>query len=111
MYGAFSPIVPDSDSVQNNGKLCWTDLGYAERFIASINADSVFFSCKGLSENGILTDVSESEISIREVMRSHADHSYFLCDGSKLGAKYAFTLCHAREITEILCDVPLPHFE
>lgn len=84
---------------------------YAERFIASINADSVFFSCKGLSENGILTDVSESEISIREVMRSHSDHSYFLCDGSKLGAKYAFTLCHAREITEILCDVPLPHFE
>lgn len=84
---------------------------YAERFIASINADSVFFSCKGLSESGVLTDVAESEISMRHVMRSHAANSYFLCDASKIGTTYAFTLCHAREVTEILCDVPLPHFD
>lgn len=80
----------------------------AERFISSINANSVFFSCKGLSERGLLTDVSELEIAIRDVMIRHADHRYLLCDSTKLGAKYAFTLCRAQDLTEILCDKPLP---
>lgn len=83
---------------------------YAERFIGSINATSVFFSCKGLSQQGVLTDVSEAEIAIRQAMLEHADRRYFLCDSSKLGHKYAFTLCHAQELTEILCDQPLPEF-
>lgn len=84
---------------------------YAERFISSINATSMFFSCKGLSEQGALTDVSETEIAIRQAMLAHADKCYFLCDSSKVGQKYAFTLCHARELTEILCDQPLAVFE
>lgn len=83
---------------------------YAERFIASINATSVFFSCKGLSEDGILTDVSEAEIAIRDVMLKHAENRYLLCDSSKAGAKYAFTLCHARDLTAVLCDRDLPQY-
>lgn len=84
---------------------------YAERFISSINATSVFFSCKGLSEQGLLTDVSEAEIAIRQVMLFHADRRYFLCDRSKIGQKYAFTLCHANDLTDILSDVTIPSFE
>lgn len=84
---------------------------YAEKFISSINATSVFFSCKGLSLQGTLTDVSESEIAIRQAMLSHAETSYLLCDSSKVGQKYAFTLCHALELTGILCDQALPYFE
>jgi DeoR/GlpR family transcriptional regulator of sugar metabolism len=83
---------------------------YAERFIASINADSVFFSCKGLSERGNLTDVSEIEIAIRDVMLRHTKAQYLLCDSSKLGQTYAFTLCHADNLTKILCDKELPQF-
>ena len=84
---------------------------YAERFIRSINATSMFFSCKGLSEQGILTDVSETEIAIRQAMLAHADKAYLLCDSSKVGQKYAFTLCCVRDLTEILCDKPLPQFD
>lgn len=83
---------------------------YAERFIASINATSMFFSCKGLSNQGVLTDVSETEIAIRQAMLAHAENSYLLCDASKVGQKYAFTLCHAKDLTEILCDKELPSF-
>ena len=83
---------------------------YAERFIASINATSMFFSCKGLSNQGALTDVSETEIAIRQAMLAHAENSYLLCDASKVGQKYAFTLCHAKDLTEILCDKELPSF-
>lgn len=83
---------------------------YAERFLSSVNADSVFFSCKGLSGDGYLTDVSEDEISMRTVMLRQAANSYFLCDSSKLNTRCSFTLCHAGEITAILCDAPLPDF-
>ena len=83
---------------------------YAEKFISSINATSVFFSCKGLSDKGALTDVSELEISIRQAMLAHADNRYLLCDSSKVGQKYAFTLCQAEELTQVLCDQPLPNY-
>ena len=83
---------------------------YAEDFLRSIHADSLFFSCKGLSEDGILTDVSESEISIRKVMIKQAKKSYFLCDSSKLESTYTFKLCNARNVTDIICDKPLPDF-
>lgn len=84
---------------------------WAERFIGGINANSVFFSCKGLSQQGMLTDVSEVEISIRQIMLQQAQNRYLLCDSSKVGQKYAFTLCHARELTEIICNKELPVFE
>ena len=82
----------------------------AEKFIAGINADSLFFSCKGLSDAGFLTDVSEDEISIRTVMLRQANQHFFLCDSSKLHSSYTFSLCHAMEITKILCNTALPEF-
>lgn len=83
---------------------------YAERFISSIHATSMFFSCKGLSPQGVLTDVSELEIAMRQVMLAHAQKRYLLCDSSKVGQTYAFTLCQAEELTQILCDKPLTKF-
>lgn len=83
---------------------------HAERFIASVNADSLFFSCKGVSSAGYLTDVSADEISMRSVMLRQARQSFLLCDSSKLESSYTFTLCHSSELTGILCDIPLPQF-
>jgi len=83
---------------------------YAEDFLETIHADALFFSCKGLSEDGILTDVSESEISMRKQMMKHANKIYFLCDSTKLGETYTFRLCEAKDITEIICDKELPDF-
>lgn len=84
---------------------------YAERFLASVNADSLFFSCKGLSPTGAITDVSEDEISMRHAMMRQARQSFFLCDSSKLGNGCTFTLCNAADVTAILCDAPLPEFK
>lgn len=83
---------------------------YAERFLENVNADSVFFSCKGLSDCGFITDVSEDEISLRSVMLRQARNSYFLCDDSKLGTSCTFTLCHASDMTKVICNVPLKDF-
>ena len=76
----------------------------AETFLRSVNADSVFFSCNGLSDDGILTDASEAEISMRRVMLEQARNKYFLCDSSKLGSLHTFKLCEASDLTEIICD-------
>lgn len=83
---------------------------FAEDFLRSINADSVFFSCKGLSKDGLITDVSEQEISMRKAMLRQARNSFFLCDSSKIGSKYSFTVCEATDVTKILCDEELPEF-
>ena len=83
---------------------------YAEEFLQKIHADSCFFSCKGLSNEGVLTDVSEAEIAIRKIMMRQARHTYFLCDSSKIGNIYTFKLCDADDVTSIICDKELPEF-
>ena len=83
---------------------------YAERFLETVHADSVFFSCKALSEQGYITDVSENEIALRQTMLRQSRRSYFLCDDSKLGQCSTFALCHVSEISEVISNVPLPEF-
>ena len=80
----------------------------AERFLQTVTADSLFFSSQGISEEGIISDASEEESSLRRMMIRRAKRQYFLCDSSKIGVERMFTLCHKDEITGILCDVPLP---
>jgi len=80
---------------------------FAENFISSVHADKVFFSSQGISCDGIITDVDESENSIRSKMLEHADKKIFLCDSSKYGLQKPFTLCNKDDIDEIICDKKL----
>ena len=83
----------------------------AERFLENVRADSLFFSCKGLSDDGYLTDVSEDEISMRQAMLARCRRSYFLCDSSKLGQESTFTLCHGSQLTQIISDGHIPDWD
>lgn len=76
----------------------------AERTLKLYNADVAFFSCRGLTENGIATDNSIMENSVRRIMIENSKKSILLCDNSKLGKKYLNTLCTPREISEIITD-------
>ena len=80
----------------------------AEAYVRGISADILFFSSQGITEEGEITDVSEEETSLRRVMLSRAQRRVFLCDSSKLGIHRVFTLCTRHDVTDILCDVPLP---
>ena len=77
---------------------------FAEDFIRRVNADALFFSAQGLTDNGEINDASEEEISLRRVMLARAQKQYFLCDTSKVGKRFAFTLCHQSEITDTVFD-------
>lgn len=86
--------------------------GYAAgEFIKSINADKVFFSAQGISEDGEISDYSEEQTVLRRIMLERSKEKYFLCDSSKIGKVKPYKLCHARELTQIICDVEVDFSE
>ena len=76
----------------------------AETILGNYNADVAFFSCRGFSDDGIITDNSIPENSIRRIMIKNSKESYLLCDKSKFGKKYLNTLCHKDDIDGIISD-------
>lgn len=83
----------------------------AERTLRAYNADVAFFSCRALNERGVATDSSINENVVRKVMMQQSKRKYLLCDSSKLGNTHLHTLCHAKDIDGIICDINLPSFE
>jgi DeoR/GlpR family transcriptional regulator of sugar metabolism len=85
---------------------CFSFIGEeAKRTVAMFNADILFFSCRGLSHNGMLTDISIEEDQLRQEMMAHATRKVFLCDQSKFGKMYFHNLCHIKEIDVIISNV------
>lgn len=78
-----------------------------EKFIENINADLFFFSSRGYTENGMITDSSEREATVKKVMLKNAERSYYLCDSSKKGKKYAFNICAVKEIAGMIDETSL----
>lgn len=74
----------------------------AEKFIANINADIFFFSSRGYTENGMITDSSEREVAVKKAMLKNANKIYYLCDSSKKNQKYAFNICDVKDIDGII---------
>ena len=80
----------------------------AENFLKGIHADLMFFSSQAISETGEISDASEEETSLRKIMLSRANKKIFLCDSSKIGLNYTFSVCNKDEVDEIICDKKLP---
>lgn len=76
----------------------------AESLLSKYNADVAFFSCRGISESGIVSDNSILENSMRKIMIKNSKKSYLLCDSSKFGKTYLNTLCHTNEIEKVISD-------
>ncbi len=82
----------------------------AERTVAAYNADIAIFSCRGINEQGALTDSTILENSIRRIMMKNSKKSIVLCDSSKLGLTYLHTLCHVSDVDEIISEGVLPDY-
>lgn len=80
----------------------------AENFVKGIHADLMFFSSQGISVTGEITDASDEETALRQAMLSRAKKKIFLCDSSKIGLQYTFTVCNKDRIDHIICDKNLP---
>lgn len=80
----------------------------AESALRSFHTDLLFFSSRGVSPKGIISDSSDINTQTRRVMLRQTSRSVFLCDSSKLNHNYLFNLCHISEVDTVLCDQPLP---
>lgn len=78
------------------------------RTVMNYNADILFFSCRGLSYDGYLSDNSLDENTVRRAMMKRAKKKVLLCDSSKIGKTYLNNLCHISEVDEVICENELP---
>ena len=76
----------------------------AERTLSYYNADIAFFSCRGISEDGIASDSSIDENSMRRIMMKNSKKSILLCDASKRGKVYLNTLCSVDDVDELITN-------
>ena len=74
------------------------------------NADVAFFSCRGISEQGIASDNTIMENSLRQIMMKNSRKKILLCDSSKFGYTYLNTLCTREDVDEIICEKSLPGY-
>ena len=81
----------------------------AHKTINSFNADICFFSCRGLSQDGLLTDISIEEDVARQQMLSRSKKRVFLCGSKKVGKEYMHTICSVNDIDYIISDDKLPY--
>ena len=77
----------------------------AETTISGIFANICFFSAQGIDENGIISDQSEAESSLRRLMIKNSQKQFFVFDGSKYNKRFAFKICSTGDISDIITDL------
>jgi len=80
----------------------------AEDMVRRFNADAVFFSCRGLSMAGMMSDPSIDEANLRRAMFEKSEKKYLLCDSSKFGQVYFYDMGNVCLLDDVLSDAPLP---
>jgi len=78
---------------------------HAEACVRGIRADTVFFSCRGLSDTGEMSDISIEEINLRRVMLERARTKILLCDSSKFGKQYLYSLGDSSDLDAVISEL------
>ena len=78
---------------------------FAADFVRNFNADIMFFSSRGVSESGQITDASREETYIRQVMLQQSRKHIFLCDHNKIGQVYCYNLCNVSQLDDYITDL------
>ena len=77
----------------------------AEAFVSHFNADIFFFSSRGYTEDGFITDSSAEEACVKKAMLKNAAKSFYLCDSSKKNKKYMYNICRTDEVS-VITELP-----
>ncbi len=78
---------------------------HAEECIRGMHADVAFFSCRGLSDSGEMTDVAIEEVNLRKLMIERAGVRVLLCDSSKFGKQYVYSLGYTEDIDAVISEI------
>ena len=78
--------------------------GYAVEFIRDFHADIAFISCRGFSDDGLLTESNVEFVHIKKQMMKNARRKVFLCDSSKFGRIFSHRLAEKNDFDDIITD-------
>ena len=81
---------------------------HAEEMIRQLNADILFFSCRGVAADGRMTDSSVEEAQLSRLMFQHAKRKVFMAAGNKFQRDYFYVLGHINEMDDVICDQEVP---
>ena len=98
-YCTGGKLIPESKAFAGFG---------AEEFVRGFMADIMFFSSSAFSDDGVISDWSESETSLRKVMLKNSKLKVFMCDETKFGKTSAFVLSDTDKVDFIITDADLP---
>jgi DeoR/GlpR family transcriptional regulator of sugar metabolism len=70
----------------------------AENTLSQFYANICFFSTQGITEDGIISDYSELETSLRKLMIKNSQKQVYICDSSKFGKRFAFKVADAENM-------------
>lgn len=73
-----------------------------ESNLRDMNVDIAFCTSLGISEDGIISDNDEQQLSIRKAIMKNSKKNVFLFVNNKKGQKYLYTLCHADDVDYII---------
>lgn len=76
----------------------------AERALHSFHTDKLFFSASGVSRDGDISDYSEMEAQLRQIMIERSGEQYFLCDASKFEKRFLFHIGSVKNITATISE-------
>lgn len=78
----------------------------AVQFVSYYNYDTAFFSCGGLTQDGILTYSSLEKLNTLEAAIRNARSRVLLCEQTKLGRCLAYNLLESAQVDIIVTDAP-----
>lgn len=81
---------------------------HAEEVVRSINANVLFFSCRGVSASGCMTDSSVEETQLRQLMFRHTKRKVFMAANTKIGKEYYYILGNVNDMDDLIFDQPVP---
>lgn len=82
---------------------------HAEKYLSHVYADFAFFSTPCISKEGRISDHSEQETFIRQIMIANAKKSAFLFDHTKYERNGPYTVCRIEDIDYLISDMDLSH--
>ena len=75
--------------------------------LSNYNADVAFFSCRGISPDGMITDFSVEENLVRRKMIERSERAYLLCTEMKMGKTYFNNICSVDDITGVISEAQI----
>lgn len=81
---------------------------HAEEFVRNLNVNTFFFSCRGMTEDGRLTDSSVPEAQLRQLMMKHAKRTVCMMAHNKIGRDYFYVLGRVQDMDDFICDQDVP---